>query len=361
MLLNSKFICLLFISGFTIFSQGFSEFHLINVTKSYADAKSYCREMYTDLATINNFSEMNALINLVSGKADRAWIGLEIAENRTWHWSLPAYPLDFTNWRDGTPQENDQDSCAAMDENGKWFESNCTDRRSFVCHSDEGSHIFVSHTKTWRDAQKYCRDLLTDLVSIQSPKENAIVSNMSQNVWIGLFKDPWKWSDGRNSSFRYWVNSQPNYLDGQDCVTVVFKNKGKWNDLKCTGRRKFICQGAYKGTTTIKTTTQGTAIVTYVGTHFNITSEAVTLTIHFTVDKNSTNVSTTASSTTEGPSASPNMSQPVTLAPHSKTPGNFVLIQQNLTWVEAIIYCRRNYIDLIHIPTEEIQVKVAET
>ncbi|XP_072316770.1 macrophage mannose receptor 1-like [Eucyclogobius newberryi] len=360
MLLNSKSIYLLFISGFCVLSLGSSEFHLINMTKSYADAKSYCREIHTDLATIHNFSEMNELINLVSDNTARAWIGLEIADKRTWHWSLPAHPLDFTNWKEGTPQGNDQDACAAMDENGKWFENDCNTKRSFVCHSDGGSHIYVADSESWRNAQNYCRSLSTDLVSILSAEENAVVSNMSQNVWVGLFKDPWKWSDGSNSSFRYWANYQPNYLEGQDCVTAIFKNSGKWNDVKCPGKKKFICQGANKELTTLQTTTQGSTKVTYLSTRYNITSEGIIVTFHFTLDKNSTNVSSTAGPTTEGTSASSSTSQPVTLAPHSNAPGNLVLIQQNLTWVEAIAYCRRNYIDLIHISTEDIQMKVAE-
>lgn len=67
--------------------------------------------------------------------------------------------------------------------------------------------------------------------------------SVSQNVWIGLFKDPWKWSDGSRSSFRYWKPSQPNYLKDQDCVAAIFKDKGQWNDLNCGGRRNFVCRG----------------------------------------------------------------------------------------------------------------------
>ncbi|XP_055084041.1 macrophage mannose receptor 1 [Periophthalmus magnuspinnatus] len=361
MLVNSKFIHLLFISGLYVFSHGSSEFHLINKLKSYEESKRYCREMYTDLATIHNFSEMNDLINLVSGSTSRAWIGLELADKRTWHWSLPGHTVAYTNWREGNPQDNDQDACVAVDENGKWFESDCKSKMSFVCHSDGGSHVFVADTKTWRDAQNHCRSLSTDLVSILSAEENAVVSNMSQNIWIGLFKDPWKWSDGSDSSFRYWSAFQPNYLEGQDCVTVIFKNSGKWNDLKCPGKRAFICQGAYKvPTTTLETTTQGATKVTYLSTHYSVTSESITVTFHFTLDKNSTNVSTTTVPTTVGVSAAPNTTKPVTLAPHSNTPDNLVLVQQNLTWVEAITYCRSNYIDLVHISTENVQMKVAE-
>lgn len=108
-----------------------------------------------------------------------------------------------------------------------------------------GDYVFVAETKTWRAAQTHCRNLSSDLVSIQSAEKNEAVHNVStyQSVWIGLFKDPWKWSDGSISSFRYWKPSQPNYRQGQDCVVAVFKDRGMWNDLRCTSKRNFVCRG----------------------------------------------------------------------------------------------------------------------
>lgn len=104
---------------------------------------------------------------------------------------------------------------------------------------------FFAETKSWRDAQNHCRGLSSDLISILSSAQNVAVHNLSgsQKVWIGLFKDPWKWSDGSNSSFRFWLPSQPNYFDGQDCTAAIFRGQGKWNDLKCTSSRNFVCRG----------------------------------------------------------------------------------------------------------------------
>lgn len=112
-------------------------------------------------------------------------------------------------------------------------------------NSNTSGLIFVDKTKTWRDAQNYCRGLLSELISINSSVENEAVHNVSrsQNVWIGLFKDPWMWSDGSKSSFRYWKPRQPNNLSGQNCVAAIFTDKGQWNDLKCSGKRFFVCRG----------------------------------------------------------------------------------------------------------------------
>lgn len=108
-----------------------------------------------------------------------------------------------------------------------------------------GAYTFVAEAKSWRDAQSHCRNLVSDLVSIHSAEENQAVltASASQSVWIGLFKDPWKWSSGSPSSFRDWKPSQPSYHRGQDCVVAVFRDQGKWNDLVCQGKRHFVCRG----------------------------------------------------------------------------------------------------------------------
>lgn len=115
--------------------MGSPYFHLIDISKSYEEAKEYCRDMYTDLATIHSLRDMNNLINLVSTtNPARAWIGLETGDTWLWHWTWPDQKLDFLNWRRGEPQERSEDACGAMDQHGEWFESDCEIKRPFVCH-----------------------------------------------------------------------------------------------------------------------------------------------------------------------------------------------------------------------------------
>ncbi|CAG12026.1 unnamed protein product [Tetraodon nigroviridis] len=176
---------------------------------------------------------MNNLISLASNVTIRAWIGLENERVWMWHWSRPHQDLDYFNWRAEEPQNNSRDGCAVLDGRGEWFDSDCTARRSFICQGKggTGAYTFVAEAKSWRDAQIHCRDLASDLVSIHSAEENQAVLRASalQSVWIGLFKDPWKWSDGSLSSFRHWKPFQPNYLQDQDCVAAVFRDQGEWN------------------------------------------------------------------------------------------------------------------------------------
>lgn len=90
--------------------------------------------MYTDLATVHSLTDLDNLIRVVSNTTARAWIGLETGDVWIWHWSWPDQKLDFLNWKAGEPQNSSQDACAAMNQDGQWFESNCEAKRSFVCH-----------------------------------------------------------------------------------------------------------------------------------------------------------------------------------------------------------------------------------
>uniref|UniRef100_A0A3Q3VXW4 C-type lectin domain-containing protein n=1 Tax=Mola mola TaxID=94237 RepID=A0A3Q3VXW4_MOLML len=215
----------LLLNWFCSITLGSVDFHLVNLQKNYSEAKTYCREMHTDLATVHNSTDMKNLLTSVSNATVRAWIGLEAGDVWMWHWSGPDPKLDFLSWRRGEPLNSSQDACAAMDEGGGWFESDCGAQRSFVCgNSETGGDVFVAETKSWRDAQDHCRDILSDLVGIHSEEKNEAVLNVSgsRSVWIGLFRDPWKWSDGSASSFRYWKPRQPNHL--RDYLILVQEN-----------------------------------------------------------------------------------------------------------------------------------------
>ncbi|XP_054639242.1 macrophage mannose receptor 1 isoform X2 [Dunckerocampus dactyliophorus] len=360
MMKMTKSLFLLLLSECCSFKLVFSNFHHIPLSKTYEEAKNYCRVMYTDLATINNLTDMANLIASVPNTTERAWIGLEMGDVPKWHWAWPHQKLDFFNFGEGEPQGLGQNSCAAMDLQGQWFESDCETKRSFVCQGnidDTSNYIFVTNTKSWRDAQKHCRDLSMDLVGVGSAEENEEVQNVStsQNVWIGLFRDAWKWSDGSESSFRYWKPHQPNSAN-QDCVAAVLKDEGRWNDLRCSTKRTFVCHGPSKVVPTSQTSTQETTTVT---TPFNSSSSEVTLI-------NSTAATSTQPLNTGGTSAFTTQPGTLTTTPASSESdlqliaGNLILIRRNMTWTEALSYCREHHRDLVYITNPSTQNQVAE-
>ncbi|XP_053272620.1 macrophage mannose receptor 1 [Pleuronectes platessa] len=113
---------------------------------------------------------------------------------------------------------------------------------------------FVSDAMNWTEAQSYCREKYTDLVTIENTEEmkklydTVSAAGHSSKVWIGLYSHiDWKWSDGFNQSgaeYRNWSESAPNYKDANQ-LCVNFKGNGKWHDYRCNVRRSFVC---YNGT-----------------------------------------------------------------------------------------------------------------
>ena len=120
------------------------------------------------------------------------------------------------------------------------------DSDSYLTGMVEGKarYLLISSSETWRDAQLYCRDRYTDLASVRNQEENQQIQNLTDGsaVWIGLFRDPWRWSDGSNSSFRRWWPGWPK--PGTDCVVMdVYPgpNRNRFFSYDCTEKYYFIC------------------------------------------------------------------------------------------------------------------------
>uniref|UniRef100_A0A3P9C432 C-type lectin domain-containing protein n=1 Tax=Maylandia zebra TaxID=106582 RepID=A0A3P9C432_9CICH len=88
-------LCLMFgwctCTGYvTLCSPTHREFYLINGAKIWADAQSYCRSNYADLATIGSQDDMQRLVKMVSasGVTAEMWIGLTRTGPPAWLWSV---------------------------------------------------------------------------------------------------------------------------------------------------------------------------------------------------------------------------------------------------------------------------------
>ncbi|XP_023820358.1 C-type lectin domain family 17, member A-like [Oryzias latipes] len=107
---------------------------------------------------------------------------------------------------------------------------------------------------SWSSAQQYCRKNYKDLAMIENQEENTEAQNAkpsSDVVWIGLYREPWTWSDGSNSSFRNWNDSYlNNYADKQHCG--IENSDHNWDDLNCGMERVFVCHQVSKRKTTLR-------------------------------------------------------------------------------------------------------------
>ncbi|XP_035607586.1 C-type lectin domain family 4 member M-like isoform X1 [Oncorhynchus keta] len=134
--------------------------------------------------------------------------------------------------------------------NMHYFQINCIPTRNLpISNSSDKNNIMVNNNElmTWREAQLYCRKHHADLPSVKNQIENNVLQNLvlrSGLMWIGLFRDSWKWSDQSDSSFRYWGPNQPiNRLGNQNCTAVW---EGVWTEHHCMYRIPFVCYGVKK-------------------------------------------------------------------------------------------------------------------
>ncbi|XP_036452683.1 C-type lectin lectoxin-Enh4-like, partial [Colossoma macropomum] len=165
-------------------------------------------------------------------------------------------------------------------------------------------HVVVD-SKTWDEAQKYCRENFTALATIESQEEMdaliAVLNKKTGYFWIGLKQKRnvdntcfqgaaaglptdgvnrcWIWSDGSNFSYSNWNSNEPNNPGTDNCGELWSEAGYRWNDAGRSNKNPFVC--------------------------------------------------------------------------YKKLP--LVLINQTKTWREALSYCRENHVDLVSVHTEEIQ------
>ncbi|XP_058613434.1 macrophage mannose receptor 1-like [Onychostoma macrolepis] len=249
----------LLLSGFLTFTLSVPlEYVFVNESKTWTEAQRYCREKYTDLVTTENVQQRVQLIDTVNNDSiDLAWIGLYDDLN-SWKWTLEDSDFfkvgekDFRNWYNPGPDNyGGQSLCVYMNMyNGIWYTSYCFNYRSFICYDGRqnasSSYVMVYQYTNWTEAQRYCREHHTDLVSIRNESENQKIQYLLRNhyyydVWIGLYRTR-SWSDQSNSSFSNWRTGQPdNAGNSEYCTAVSFSDSGKWTDKYCNDRFAFIC------------------------------------------------------------------------------------------------------------------------
>ncbi|KAF4077083.1 hypothetical protein AMELA_G00204080 [Ameiurus melas] len=248
----------------TTLSSSSRQYHFINENKTWTEAQRYCRENYTDLATVDNMEEMNTLLNTVNGSySGLAWIGL-YDDLDSWRWSLDDDAFyqegerDFRGWYQQPDNYKGHELCVYISSDGTWFDGNCDIRSPFVCYDGKNGtddYRWILSSMPWREAQDYCREHYTDLASVRNQTDNQRILNLTggTETWIGLYRTR-LWSDKQESTYENWrtdtsyIPGQPDNgvytqwaIGNQHCTAVLFNDSGYWTDENCFATFPFIC------------------------------------------------------------------------------------------------------------------------
>ncbi|XP_059211571.1 E-selectin-like [Centropristis striata] len=126
-----------------------------------------------------------------------------------------------------------------------------------TCPLDE--YHFISETKTWTEAQSYCRKHHTDLATVTNKTDMKRLCNYTKNVksgiWIGLYNQTdtnrtWHWSlpgVEYTETKTNWVTGEPNddTFPG-NCVRLHPFPSDEWADNRCLEEFKFVCYNGEK-------------------------------------------------------------------------------------------------------------------
>uniref|UniRef100_I3K0I1 C-type lectin domain-containing protein n=1 Tax=Oreochromis niloticus TaxID=8128 RepID=I3K0I1_ORENI len=228
------------------------EYHFIAENKSWYEAQRYCREKYTDLAKVFDMTDMSRLRNSTQNQGE-AWIGLNnnTGGNRMWHWSLPGveYIQNDSSWNlSGRAYWEYPGNCVRKRD--KLADVSCNTMTWFICYDemkkDNKTLYLITTPMNWTQAQTYCRYNHTDLASgldqVDGEEMKALFAGRVMSVWIGLFRDSWRWSDGSDFSFRYWDMQLFNdEQSNKTCAMTLLNRSGKWSSDECDKEKPFFC------------------------------------------------------------------------------------------------------------------------
>ncbi|XP_078526681.1 neurocan core protein [Lissotriton helveticus] len=109
-------------------------------------------------------------------------------------------------------------------------------------------HYFAQR-RNWEHAEKECRQRFGHLASIHSPAEQDYLNTFGlDNTWIGLndriVDKDFQWTDNTLVQYENWRVNQPDnfFAGGENCVVMVSRDNGMWNDVPCNYNLPYICK-----------------------------------------------------------------------------------------------------------------------
>ncbi|KAF3833053.1 hypothetical protein F7725_026718, partial [Dissostichus mawsoni] len=156
--------------------------------------------------------------NLMYMNYYHAWIGLYKNTSDYWAWSNEKTPTSIFPGHDTS-----QTMAHAV---LRFYGTTYDYYYYFYCHEQHGDHlnyIFIPQSKTWSEAQQYCRSEFDDLATFRNTSDlHSDINEQDFQVWTGLHRDgeTWRWSTGV-SDYRNWALNETG--NDSDCVSISFR------------------------------------------------------------------------------------------------------------------------------------------
>ncbi|XP_036451965.1 macrophage mannose receptor 1-like [Colossoma macropomum] len=259
--------------------------------------RSFCKHRHGDLVVINDEEERVFLWHQMKERYYNFYIGMYIDLDKSLSW-MDGSPVLFQAWEQNQPAFlNNDEHCVKMTySQGLWQSVNCGDGVGFVCKRSGSVPINVTAApteppkggcapdwvkfeekcykigldlKTWTEARSYCRRLGGNLAAITNRIQQVFLTSRMDDanvpdLWLGLnnlVSDRFRWTDG--SEFRHAEfdaseagNIKFDSISGDEhlkstrpqiCVVmggVQRPNLGKWVTKNCNDTSGYICSQA---------------------------------------------------------------------------------------------------------------------
>ncbi|XP_071488096.1 C-type mannose receptor 2-like, partial [Diadema antillarum] len=250
---------------------------------SWYDAEVYCQEQGGHLVTPADDDEYDfakIVIRWSLPTEDVFWIGLnDIEEEGTWK-DPEGNDVTYLRWHSGEPNGDDSENGVVMytHASNEYIDTSVENTYPAVCKAaigasaiaqptthplcsssdwawdDHSCYLFGSDTRSWSDAQDYCRDQGADLVTVESDREfNFLVNHYryrfsTRRHWIGLTyissEGVYRWETEHFTlpvTSSHWLSGQPDGANsGEECVELYTSNS--YNDVTCSTAMYYICE-----------------------------------------------------------------------------------------------------------------------
>ncbi|RWS22617.1 C-type mannose receptor 2-like protein [Leptotrombidium deliense] len=222
----------------------------ISENKTSDPDSEYCKRFNASLISIHSEDE-NMFISGIVSKDEKYYLGASSVQNTTqFHW-IDGSELNYTKWRVGNPTLMLGDINIET-EDGNHSEQSENISKDNYCELNwyrvaEKCVFRNDSSATKVENEINCQRLGATLVSVNSERENKLLSQLTNSVriyWLGAERlekgsNVYKWSDGSFVSQTFWKFSELTQTSSAKCVAFI---NGTWLESKCDTHNSQLCQ-----------------------------------------------------------------------------------------------------------------------